>query len=176
MQVLSLACSTGLTHVFGIDPGPTASGVVWFDGREVLLAGHLDNDEILEVIDHQLPISCALVVEKVVSYGKPVGGPTFETVFWSGRFVDRAEVKGMTWARLAYRDCRGHFTRASIPDRAFRELLAARFGGLKVARGRKSAPGPLWAVSGHAWDALAVALTWWDRQQVVQAMTTTEGD
>lgn len=149
--------------VIGIDPGPIASGYVLFSrglGR-VISAGELMNDDLLVLFGEWREEDCELVIEEVVSHGMPVGASVFETVFWSGRFADRAASFGIPWTRRPFVQVATWFCRNSRAREAHvRQVLLDRFGGTrKAAVGSKRAPGPLRGVQGHAWSALAVALS-----------------
>jgi len=53
---------------------------------------------------------------------------------------------------------------ARAKDANIRQALIDRFGGA-AAIGRKAAPGPLYGISGDVWQALGLAVTWWDRRE-----------
>ena len=50
-------------------------------------------------------------------------------------------------------------------DANIRQAIIDRFGGKAAAIGTKKNPGPLYGVSGDVWAAIAVGLTWQDRQR-----------
>lgn len=145
-----------MSKILAIDPGPTESAYVVWSGR-LHRFGKLDNDDLLEHITEGMGADMC-VIEQVASYGMPVGAEVFETVFWSGRFAqafggDRAADR---LPRLKVKLHLCHDSRAK--DGNIRQALIDRFG----PPGVKKAPGLLYGVSGDAWAALAVAVTWWD--------------
>jgi hypothetical protein len=77
--------------VLAIDPGPSNSAWVLWDGERILDKGVELNEGVLARISdlwfdlHGRPE--VLAIEKVVSYGMPVGAETFETWVWTGRFI-----------------------------------------------------------------------------------------
>lgn len=77
--------------IVAIDPGCLRSAILLWNGSEVMDKSILDNQEVLRRIagfeDELKSVPSRLLIEKVESYGMPVGREVFETVFWSGRFV-----------------------------------------------------------------------------------------
>lgn len=156
-------------HVYAIDPGYEQSAYVVFDGRSVITHGTVPNEELLQMIsDRARPREHVLVVERIASFGMPVGEEVFETVLWSGRFIqawtgDREPL--MPWDRVKRHEVKTalcHDSRAK--DTHIKQALCDRFGpGKEKAVGRKASPGPLYGLVGDEWQALAVAVTWWDR-------------
>ena len=154
--------------IVAIDPGPTVSGVVFYDHdkqRVVTARSDLENVIVLTMLTTPYPFASTseLVIEQVVSYGKPVGVEVFETVFWTGRFAQAWDtLRPRPCVRIPRRDVCRHLCNSSrgVGDPEVRQALIDRFGpGRDVAIGRKAAPGPLYEVRKHAWAALAVAVT-----------------
>ncbi|HYE57432.1 MAG TPA: hypothetical protein VD948_02955 [Rhodothermales bacterium] len=152
-----------------VDPGPVESAYVVYDGN-VIEAGREQNAAVLEFVRGAAAFEPArLVVEKIASYGMPVGEETFQTCVWTGRLVQR-------WADERFRvgfDPQWHeITRLRVKlalchhphakDSNVRQALLDRFGGKSRAIGSKKARGPLYALSGDMWAALAVAVAWND--------------
>jgi len=143
--------------MLGIDPGTIQSGYVILDNNRVTSSGTLSNPEMLALA---AGYSGTIAIEMVASYGMAVGKEVFETVRWIGRFQQAS--KDPEAVRLVYRrDVKIHLCgSARATDQNIRAAIIDAFGmGKDTAVGRKSAPGPLYAVKGHAWSALAVALT-----------------
>lgn len=151
-------------NLFAIDPGTEISGWCVFDGEVVAASGVMTNEEMLAYIQrgHFAINGYGLAIEMIASYGMPVGREVFETCLWIGRFVQ-------AWHRpdavqLIYRrDVKLHLCgTAKAKDANIRQALLDRFprtgGGKTPQVGTKSAPGPLYGVSTHAWAALAVAV------------------
>jgi hypothetical protein len=151
--------------VLAIDPGNIESAIVRYDtaSRRPRSFATLPNDEVLGEVKRARASGVEHVaVEMIASYGMAVGREVFDTCVWIGRFIEawdgphtrvyRAEVKlhlcGVTRAK----------------DTNVRQALLDRFGpGKDVAVGTKAKPGPLYGISGDAWAALAVAVTWGDK-------------
>ena len=148
-------------RVLGIDPGPERCGVVLYQGGRVLASEKaMDVSRVLRYLkDH--PTAHHVGIERVQSYGIS-GASLLETAEVCGRLHQRSLDLGMI-TTLHYRrevlrclDVAGKGNRDSL----VRQRLIEMHGGhLKAAKGTKAAPGPLYGVAGHAWQALAVALT-----------------
>lgn len=153
-------------NVIGIDPGPTHSAYVIYDGERVIELGKPDNDCLLECIreDSFSPLPSALVIEQIAAMGMAVGAEVFETVFWSGRF---AEAFIGPWHRVKRHEVKMHLCgNMRAKDANIRTSLIDRFGpGKDKAVGVKKSPGPLYGVSKDVWSALAVAVTWFDTKR-----------
>lgn len=156
-----------MTEVLAIDPGSVESAWVVYNGRVPTSAGKWDNRQLLDVIDGGLSKDIAtVVVEMVASYGMPVGAEVFETVWWSGRFHEAVIRHGHEGARLPRKDVKlaiCNHPRAN--DATIRQALIDRFGGKDKAIGKKAAPGPLYGLKADCWQALALAVTWWDTKR-----------
>ena len=151
--------------VLAIDPGTTESAYVRWDGERILSFGKTDNEKLARNMGLMQDIGTShCVIEKVASFGMPVGADVFETVFWSGVFahafgLDRVD-------RITRNEIKNHLCHSSrAKDGNIRQALIDRFGG-PDAIGKKAKPGPLYGVSGDCWSALAVAVTWWDKSPV----------
>lgn len=170
--------------VVGIDPGSEHSGIVFFNVEEnrVIEAEDVTNSVALAwcrgVSRARIPASNVqcLFVETIESMGLAVGKSTFQTCIWIGRFIQAFETTTGSAARLVSRGdektvlC-GASTfrnpdtgkRKAVGDGQIRKAIIERFpatgGGAIPQIGTKAQPGPLYGVSGHCWQALAVVLT-----------------
>lgn len=143
--------------VLAIDPGLDESGVVVWDGAAVLDAGVIRNEILLTKLtqtDH--PVVC----EMIASYGMAVGHSVFQTCVWIGRFMQTALTAGRDWNPIFRQEVKLHLCNsARAKDSNIRQALIDRFGEV----GTKKNPGPLFGVKSHAWAALALAVTFYDR-------------
>ncbi len=143
--------------VLGLDPGPTESALVVYDGTKVWRHLKESNSDVLEILSTQYRVGCVLVIEQIAAMGMAVGAEVFETCFWSGRF---AQAWGGTFERLKRHEIKIHLCgNMRAKDANIRVALMDRFGGSKSV-GRKKTPGPLFGIAGDQWSALAVAVTW----------------
>lgn len=139
---------------FAIDPGSEKSGWCLYEPGRVIDSGvHVNHDMLAWVRAGQS--ADVLAIEIAESFGQKVWSQVFTTTRWAGRFqqvwrdpdsvvlVTRSQVKLELLGRRAG------------DDKAIRQALLDRVG----LPGTKKAPGPTYGVSGHAWAALAVAVT-----------------
>lgn len=140
--------------ILAIDPGPTESAYVQFDGFGIIGKGKVPNDRMLAIIgiayDHEL------VCEMIACYGMAVGAEVFETCVWIGRYVEKAQgqMERITRGKVKMHLC--HSMKAK--DANIRQALIDRFG----PPGKKANPGVTFGISGDMWAALAVAVTYYD--------------
>lgn len=150
-----------------IDPGPERSALVeladgWIQNRRILA-----NEEILDYISaYDWSRGSTLVCEMIESYGMPVGAEVFETCWWIGRYAQAAKQAGLRFERMS----RGTIKLAlcgskRAKDANVRRALLDLFGG-DAARGTKKAPGILYGFKGDLWAALAVLVTWCEREGI----------
>lgn len=156
-----------MSVVLAVDPGPTHSAWLVYNPatRGIRSFGRYDNEQLLASIRGDLSADVSdVVIEKVESFGMAVGAEVFETVHWSGRFheaADQAKRNVHRIGRMAVKMTLCHNSRAK--DANIRQALIDRFGG-ETAIGRKAKPGPLYKIAGDVWSALAVAVSWAERQ------------
>lgn len=150
--------------LLAIDPGTRESAfVILFDSG--LLAGFdkLENTKLLHAL-RELGEE-TVVIEKISMGGMIAGAEIFETCFWSGKFAEAAESNGREVHRLTRMDVKMHLcgqTRAK--DVNVRQALIDRYGpGKDIAIGTKKKPGPLYGIKADVWAALAVGVTFGDK-------------
>ena len=166
--------------ILAIDPGPTESGYVAWDGARVHLCG--TGIPTAALFSAVLPAALrlprdergiTLAVERVACYGAPVGEAVLETVYLSGRLDEWwRQTTGQSAVRATY----GQVALALVQSRGAKESqvrqhLIDRFG----APGTRKAPGVLYGVHGHAWSALALAVCVADRQDQAASAARKEG-
>ena len=138
----SIGNRAGLPSYFGISPNPTVLA-------DAAAARGIETTE-------------NIVIERVRSYGMPVGAEVFETCEWVGRFDPDETATLMPRKEVCMHLCQS--ARAKDPN--IRQALIDRFGpGKRKAVGLKASPGPLYGVKSHVWSALALAVTYFDQQE-----------
>lgn len=151
-----------MSRLIAIDPGTETSGLVTLEGRRIVRAQQWRNDDLLADLRRGPLVAETVACEMVAHYGTgmSVGAEVFETVEWIGRFREAWESRGGVFVRVYRRDVKLHLCgSAKAKDGNVRQALLDLYGGDKVAKGTKKDPGPLYGVSGHAWQALAVGIT-----------------
>jgi hypothetical protein len=165
-----------MPKIIGIDPGTEHSAYVVYDATNHKVVDHADlgNEEFLLRLSNLCrkddEISHA-AIEMISSYGMAVGKTTFDTIVWIGRMVqiihtlrmDRDKAKPLQW-RLCYRKqitkvvSAGGTAKDGNVRQALLDMFPATGGGATPQVGTKKQPGPLYGISGHKWQALAVAV------------------
>jgi len=154
--------------VIGIDPAPAKSAFVVWTGQDIFEYGIEDNEEILmDILPllHSLYPKMSMAIEKIVCLGMPVGASVFETVFWTGRFC---QVWKRSWCRILRMDVKMHLCHDSrAKDSNIRQALIDRFEpDLKPkCRPKKVLKG----ISKDCWQALAVAVYYYDTQHGIES-------
>lgn len=150
--------------LLAIDPGPEKSAwVALVDGKPKAWAIE-DNHVVAEMLRNRT--RCAAVCEWIESYGMAVGAEVFHTCRWVGIFESEYRHGYAGVLRLMpRREVRLHLCGSMrAKDANIRAALIDRFGpGKDKAVGAKKNPGPLYGIKSHCWAALAVGLTYYDK-------------
>ncbi len=176
-----------MTPILAIDPGNTHSGWVEYhpETHEVYDMGFDKNEDLADTLRYnpKFDPGTILVVEYITSYGMAVGASIFDTMFWTGRFVEAWITRQCKpWKPMTRPDVKLQLCgsmRAKDPNvrRAVLDRFPPTGGGTEPAKGTKNNPGPLYGVSRHILSALAVAVAYdesqndgrmrWDRMRTV---------
>lgn len=155
--------------LIAIDPGTKESGAVCFDGRTLrpgmFPCAIYQNADLLETLRTWSRIG-PLVIESVESFGQRVSFTIFETVRWAGRFQEAWESRGGQVILVPRREVKMHLCGImKAKDADIRQALLYKFGdgSRDMAMGTKANPGPLYGVTNHLMAALAVAVTWTEK-------------
>ena len=145
-------------NVLAIDPGPKESSYVLWDGKAIVYHGTWDNIRVLQTCEGAHDVYHAeVVIEWIVGYGLTVGSETFDTCRWVGRFEQAAGGAHLVTRKQVKRHlCETDQAR----DSHIRQALIAKLG----VPGTKKKPGATFGLAGGEWSALAVAVTWAERQ------------
>lgn len=153
-------------YIFAIDPGTTESAYVLceYPSMKPFLFDKIPNEEMILMIrniclGYELELSA---IEKIGSYGMPVGQETLDTCEWIGEFrrtlIDKGNKPVMIFRRQEKQDiC--HDMRAN--DATIRQALIDRFayGVSNKGKGTKKEPGFFYGFRSDIWQAFAVAVT-----------------
>jgi len=148
-------------RILAIDPGPEKSGWCVIENGVLIYSGVFENLSVLKLCQFN-SVRGMVAIEKIESYGMPVGAEVFETCIWVGRFIEKCmPFKPILIGR---KDVKLNLCNSiSAKDSNVRQALLDRFdrsgSGKTPQIGTKKNPGPLYGVSSHAWAALAVAIT-----------------
>jgi len=151
--------------ILGIDPGPEFCGVALYDSEKELLVESSSKVSVSAVIESMRELSLYLdvrrpnmvAIERVQSYGIS-GSSLLQTSESVGRLQQSAIHLQIPY-KLVYRrevlkslDVTGKGSRDAIVRQRLLEMHPR-------GKGTKKKPGPLYGIAGHAWSALAVAIT-----------------
>lgn len=144
--------------ILAIDPGTTMSAFVLFDGVTIEDKGKIENRLMKDYLDNA---DCdIMVVEMIASYGMPVGKEVFETCLFIGRLLEKWEAEKKKPTTLVFRkDIKVHHCGSmKAKDGNIRQALIDRFG----EPGTKKNPGVTYGISADVWQALALAVYYYD--------------
>lgn len=150
-----------MTRLLAIDPGCEQSAWVLYDTdtRLPLRWGKEPNSTVANRIGGSFGDPDRYVIEMVASYGMAVGREVFETCVWVGRLMERASIAA---PELVYRrEVKLHMCGSvRAKDANIRQAIIDRYGpGKERAVGLKASPGPLYGFKADCWQALALAIT-----------------
>jgi hypothetical protein len=145
--------------LLAIDPGTRESGfVILSDDCRVLRSGNESNQKILQEI---LRPSVKLVVVEEVAYANMAGWTLFRTSWWCGAMCLLAHQAGKPYHLLSRNEVKSSLGLSGQKDADVRRLCIAQYGGNEAqAIGTARDSGPLYTVTGHAWQALGLAIAW----------------
>jgi hypothetical protein len=152
--------------IFAIDPGNIQSAyVIWnIDTEEIVDCGLIPNDKMLDKL-HDNNINeeeSSLYIEKIASYGMPVGYEVFDTCIWIGRFTQHwISLTAEEPTLVERRDIKlGLCNSTAARDSNIIQVLKDRYGdpNTKNRKGTKLNPGKLYSVNKDIWQALALAV------------------
>ncbi|MDR4039745.1 MAG: hypothetical protein Q3W86_07460 [Evtepia sp.] len=147
-------------RILAIDPGDKQSAYCFIDseGLRPLRFAKAENAEVLLVL--QLEKYDLVVIERLASYGMPVGRNVFETCEWVGRFTQAAQKPVDYIYRQDEKLYLCHDSRAK--DANIRRALIDRFAthDLKNGKGTKKNPDWFYGFSADVWAAYAVGITY----------------
>ncbi len=148
--------------ITAIDPGSDKSAFVYWDtetervGRHGIVPNEVLVDELTTIWRD------SLVIEDMQWRGftKGVGKEVFPTLIWIGQFKQAGRLTNCEIFLLKRPAIKKHMLGKVIgTDGEVRHAILWRFGGTEKAIGTKAAPGPVYGLRTHEWQALAVALT-----------------
>jgi len=147
--------------ILAIDPGTEQSAFAVWDGFFIVTKGIEDNETLLKKL-RDCPLEpIPMVIEQIRCYGMAIGQTTLDTVFWSGRFWEVWKHERHLMPRM---DVKMHLCGSSrAKDSNIRQALIDRFEpGLEP---RKRPKGVLKGLAKDTWAAMALAVTWMDKNQ-----------
>ncbi len=152
-------------RILAIDPGTMHSGYVIYDreAHQVLESNAArENFDLLHYMNVAEFTYDVVAVERFAAMGMAIGESSIATIMFTGRLLEAADMLGVATAAIKRAEVKLHLCgSARAKDKNVAAAVWDRFGGdRKTAKGTKKAPGPCYGVSGHAVQALAVAITY----------------
>lgn len=163
--------------IFAIDPGNVYSAYCIIDDQYKLHEfTKTENKTVMTRLLEILDEIGEVVIERIASYGMPVGRDVFETCEWIGRFAQEAEKK--TQVDYIYRKEEKLYICGSpnAKDANIRAGLIERFAqhDFKNGKGTKKDPDIFYGVSADCWSAIAVAVTFLDKRRETKCQEETQ--
>ena len=156
-------------NIISIDPGNEFSAYVLLDCNYYPIEhAKITNDELLTRISalsaEVVPVA---VIEKIANMGMGAVGQTiFDTCNWSGRFHQALVMRGMKVEYIFRREEKINLCGSmKAKDGNIRQALIDRFGPVGV----KACQGWFYGFKSDEWAAMAVGVTWLDKQKGVVA-------
>lgn len=152
-------------RVLAIDPGNVDSAYCVIDGKTLRPLEHdkVNNTVLASMIkDGHFDYISGAAVERVASYGLPVGREIFETCEWIGRFSQLIEDDGKAVYYVYRKDEKLHICGDSrAKDANIRRALIDRFANhdLKNGKGTKKNPDWFYKFRSDEWAAYACGIT-----------------
>ena len=149
--------------ILSIDPGPVFSAFVKWETENstILSKGKVLNSEMMRIVKEDEYDE--FIIEKMQCLGMAVGESVFETSYFIGRLLERANPLSIGFVRTVQRGKikMHHCGSMRAKDANIRQALIDRLG----EPGTKKAPGATFGVSADIWSALAIALYHADTRQ-----------
>ncbi len=163
-----------MKRIFAIDPGNTHSGyaVIEMPNFHLLEFGKVENGELLRVLEsyhgrrYCFGDPNVFAIEKIASYGMPVGADVFDTCIWIGQFAHA--LKGRQTAYVFRKDEKIYLCGSmKAKDSNIRQELINRYAkfDFKNGKGTKKQPDTFYGVSKDVWQAIAVGVTYYEMQK-----------
>lgn len=146
-------------RILAVDPGNEQSAYLMWDmeERNIICKGIEKNEKIrghLKTWSYDV-----LVIEMTACMGMAVGASVLRTTVWIGRFEECSLSSGVPFAEIFRHQVKMHLCgNMRAKDSNIRQALIDRFGPL----GRKKEPGFLYGVKKEIWQALALAICYYD--------------
>lgn len=161
--------------ILGIDPGPEVHGVVVYDteARRVTFASKAATSaEVIDLLG-QYKLGLALIERPAAmgALGPGIVGHMLDTAWAAARLECEIELRSyapcVTMTRRQVLRSLGVLSGKGSSDSKVRAACIAdhETPGGPPAVGRKAAPGPLYGVSSHAWQALGLVLAWLEHHE-----------
>ena len=150
-----LAC----IRIMGIDPGPEKTGFVFWDGDKIVDKGNIDNEDLFEMIKHELSVGDTIFgIEQIKANGMGFGRSTALTAEWAGIFMGLIlAFRPMKLQKISRQKVKHYLLgKTSGKDPEVKAAIERRYG---IQGSKKEGLNPIYDVEGsgrmasHTWPA-----------------------
>ena len=157
--------------IFAIDPGCAQSAYCMMDRDAVPM--HFDkvpNEDLISILRNYAKSLSAVVIERVASYGMPVGKEVFETCEWIGRYTQVATDLKLPVEYVFRQEEKLAICKSpKATDATIRKALIDRFAkhDFKTGKGVKANPDFFYGFRADCWSAFAIAASYLSRKGII---------
>lgn len=150
--------------IFAIDPGSTQSAYCMMNGDALPL--HFDkvpNAELVSLIRTYSKSLTAVIIERVASYGMPVGREIFDTCEWIGRYTQVADDLNLPVEYILRQEEKLFICKSpKANDATIRKALIDRFAthDFKTGKGNSRSPDFFYGFKADEWMAFATGIVY----------------
>lgn len=157
--------------LFAIDPGSSQSAYCMMtDDAHPMYFAKVPNADLIPLLRNYAHVIHTVVIERVASYGMPVGREVFDTCEWIGRYTQVASDLGKPVEYILRQEeklaiC--HSPKAN--DATIRRALIDRFAkhDIKAGKGNSHDPDFFYGFKADIWSAFATGISWLCKQGIV---------
>lgn len=149
--------------ILGIDPGEKTTGWVIVHGIDVIDFGQTPNTQFVDTLCEK---AYDLMLIEELAYARDAGRAVMRTAMWSGAFLysglkANREVRLFPRTRVKTVLCKGvRRAKDRHVSAAVRQFYRGTGGGSRPQVGTSKQPGPLYGITSHCWQALALVIAW----------------
>lgn len=153
-------------NILAIDPGNVESGYCVLDENlKPTVFGKIENEKLIDIVGISANLQYEIVIEKIQSFGMPVGTEVFETCVWIGKFSERAAHMDIDVKYIYRKDEKMNLCQSmKANDASIKQALVDRFayGVGNHGKGSKKEKGWFYGFRADVWSAYAVGITYYD--------------
>ena len=150
-------------RILSLDVGTTESAYALMDhslANPLIKFGKVSNEAITQVLLQGTNIG-VMAYEEFASYGMPIGESTMRSIWWNGYYCRVCEQLYLPYAPVLRKDVKMHLCQTmKAKDCNIRQALIDKYG----EPGTKKNPGILYKVSKDVWSAIAINITYYDKE------------
>ena len=150
--------------IFAIDPGSTQSAYCMMGEDALPIAfDKVPNLDIVALLRNYGKSRPVVVIERVASYGMPVGREVFDTCEWIGRYTQVAKDLALDVEYILRQEEKLHICKSpKANDATIRRALIDRFAthDFKTGKGNSNNPDFFFGFKADCWSAYSTGLAW----------------